>query len=915
MSDFPKNDNNITSEKTWITGKGIPSQSQASDRREPDAGASSPLKQLGRYQLIQKIGEGGMGVVYKAHDPQLQRPVALKILLAGEYASRYQIERFLREAKAMAQLRHPNIVTIYDIGSNEGTHFFTMDFIQGVSLNTFVKQKRLDVRQIAILMFRVADAVHYAHTQGIIHRDLKPANVMIDAANTPKVMDFGLAKMEQEDVKLSNTGMIMGSLHYMPLEQAEGNHDAIDARSDVYAMGVMLYELLSGRVPYDGETSLQILQSMMAGKIVPLQEINANIPPKLIDICAKAMARSKEDRYPSALDLAKELRLFVQGHAPTQMLSGSIQSQGQQLPVKTIHRTVSSVPTTTRMQKQTLDAAAPPKNHRQRYLLLGGGIVILLLALAVLLGHGKSPGPGTSPWTIAIQLVNNYGQQKSTFSSEHLPFVKVRWSRPFSTAARVTLKLYGDNIKECEEQPNSEQLTWQEMKCAVKLIRSQPGDYQLTAQLTVDDVSQEKLVKFTIAAPAKPQAKPKPKPKPKPEEIAAKKDQQQFKTMLAAAAKQPLLPQWHLWHQFAANYRQSTVYQDVQQQMANIENQLLRQLQEATKSLQAALKKLDLAQLPQPTAAAELLASKWKKLWPELLQKNQNLRRALAEFEKQQKQLFNAIALALEQQRQQEVQQWQSQCQKYLDEKLADALTDRQKYKQALEQLQNLAKKGQAFGKESATMVAFLKKLGKSIANAEKLQHKFKISLEQKWREKTPIHLLSIDGKNISGYIITHSGLSFTARDKDRYVRSQMLHIHPVYLWKNFIAINSRKPKKKFMRDLAYILGILAFYQGMDDWAERHFLLAQRWQSSDARYFLQKLEKKRQLAKEQEKLRKQEQEEAARQQAARKKEKASRNKPAEKSKPDRQPPHNFQPRHSPPPPPHPPHPWRRKKNN
>lgn len=266
-------------------------------------------KHFGRYRIIEEIGRGGMGKVYRAHDPQLERTVALKLIISGE---RGNTERFLREARATASLKHPNIVTIYDIGVEAGRPFFAMDYIEGESLQSLMKKDVLRIPQIVDIMIKVGNAVAHTHAHGIVHRDLKPANVMLGKDNEPKVMDFGLAKMSKASKKLSKTGMLIGTLQYMPPEQTQGNLRGIDARSDVYALGAILYEMLTKRPLFSG-TAFNIVFQILNKDPVPPREIDDRIPKDLERVCLKALEKNKIHRYQTAGAFVEDLKLYARG--------------------------------------------------------------------------------------------------------------------------------------------------------------------------------------------------------------------------------------------------------------------------------------------------------------------------------------------------------------------------------------------------------------------------------------------------------------------------------------------------------------------------------------------------------------------------------------------------------------------------
>ncbi|WP_372369877.1 protein kinase [Candidatus Uabimicrobium sp. HlEnr_7] len=258
-----------------------------------------------RYQVLEKIGQGGMGSVYKVQDMKLQRIVALKTISLNNDQNGEQ--RFLREARVMASLKHPNILNIIDLGVHEnGCPYFTMDYIEGQTL----AEKRFSFRRAVSVIIEVCKAMQYAHDKGIVHRDLKPSNIMI-LNNTPIVMDFGLAKINYDDKKLSKTGAIIGTVQYMPPEQALGRNADIDHCSDVYSIGAVLFYLLAGKAPFAGGSSISVIFQLTQEQIkFPPSK---RIPQQLQNICLKAMAKDKKDRYQSATEFAQDLENFLEG--------------------------------------------------------------------------------------------------------------------------------------------------------------------------------------------------------------------------------------------------------------------------------------------------------------------------------------------------------------------------------------------------------------------------------------------------------------------------------------------------------------------------------------------------------------------------------------------------------------------------
>ena len=268
---------------------------------------------FGKYELLGEVGRGGMGVVYKARERDLNRVVALKMILASEWASVEEIRRFQAEARATARLRHRNIVAIHEIGEESGRHFFAMDFVEGESLSAIVARGPLVPEQAARWMVSIAEAVHHLHEQGIVHRDLKPSNVLIDSAGEPVVMDFGLAKVFDSENGATRSGAILGTPSYMSPEQAAGRNSLISAQSDVYSLGAMLYEMLSGRPPFREATPLDTLVQVIEGEPTLLRQLRSTIPRELELICFRCLEKNPARRYASAANLAADLTHSLKG--------------------------------------------------------------------------------------------------------------------------------------------------------------------------------------------------------------------------------------------------------------------------------------------------------------------------------------------------------------------------------------------------------------------------------------------------------------------------------------------------------------------------------------------------------------------------------------------------------------------------
>jgi serine/threonine-protein kinase len=266
------------------------------------------ISRLGRYEVISELGQGAMGVVYKATDPLIDRVVAIKTInlgLAQEEKEEYE-GRFYQEAKAAGRLSHPNIVTIYDVGKSGDVAYIAMEFLQGREIRDVLDEGQLlSVRQTLDIVSQVALGLAYAHEHGIVHRDVKPSNIMMIRDGHVKITDFGIARMESAAVR-TQTGMVLGSPKYMSPEQVMGK--LIDQRSDIFSLGVMLYEMLTGKAPFLGENVNAIMYQTLNGVPPPPSTLNPAVPDMLNFIVAKALAKSLDDRYQNAKDLADDLR-------------------------------------------------------------------------------------------------------------------------------------------------------------------------------------------------------------------------------------------------------------------------------------------------------------------------------------------------------------------------------------------------------------------------------------------------------------------------------------------------------------------------------------------------------------------------------------------------------------------------------
>jgi tRNA A-37 threonylcarbamoyl transferase component Bud32 len=269
------------------------------------------------YDLIARIAQGGMGVVWKARHRRLDRLVALKMILGDRPLSATEVRRFEQEARAAAALDHPNIVPIYEIGEHRGRPYYAMAFVAGGTLTGLVRRRGVPPpAEAAALLAAVADGVAYAHGRGVVHRDLKPDNVLLDEQGRPRVTDFGLAKVRTDDVGLTGTGQVLGTPSYMPPEQAMGRLQDIGPASDVYALGGILYFLLTGQAPFTGKNLTEVLLKVTQEPPRPPREWVSTVPPELEAACLRCLEKETARRFASAEDFAAAVRAWLQGKAP-----------------------------------------------------------------------------------------------------------------------------------------------------------------------------------------------------------------------------------------------------------------------------------------------------------------------------------------------------------------------------------------------------------------------------------------------------------------------------------------------------------------------------------------------------------------------------------------------------------------------
>ncbi|MEK6323716.1 MAG: protein kinase [Acidobacteriota bacterium] len=275
-------------------------------------------RMLSHYRILDKLGSGGMGEVYLAEDTRLNRRVALKLLPAEFTKDTDRVGRFVREAKAASALNHPNIITIYEIGKADGIHYIVTEFIEGETLRRHIERSRMTVQRVLDVSTQVAGALSEAHSAGIIHRDIKPENIMLRPDGYIKVLDFGLAKLTEQPPLSTDTsaptaarvethpGMVMGTISYMSPEQARGK--TVDARSDIFSLGVVIYEMLAGRAPFQGESAADVFVSLLERDPSPLTDSSPDVPPELERIVVRCLEKDRERRYATGQELATDLK-------------------------------------------------------------------------------------------------------------------------------------------------------------------------------------------------------------------------------------------------------------------------------------------------------------------------------------------------------------------------------------------------------------------------------------------------------------------------------------------------------------------------------------------------------------------------------------------------------------------------------
>ncbi len=298
------------------------------------AGANHALlEECGHYRQLEEIARGGMGVVYRARDTKLQRNVALKMILDRNLASTEAVQRFYAEAEMAASLTHPGIVPIYDVGSHAGHHYYVMAYVEGPTLAAELRRRRFGMEESAQMILDLALAVAHAHEHGVVHRDLKPGNILLPRSGPPQITDFGLAKRTDDPGQLTMAGQVLGTPGYMAPEQAAGDTEQSGPAVDVYALGALLYHLVTGHPPF--RTAIEALVCVLEQDPVPPRAMNRRVPRDLNVICMKCLSKNPADRYASAQDLADDLRRYLRGdliHAKPQSVRRRLLRWGRHRP-------------------------------------------------------------------------------------------------------------------------------------------------------------------------------------------------------------------------------------------------------------------------------------------------------------------------------------------------------------------------------------------------------------------------------------------------------------------------------------------------------------------------------------------------------------------------------------------------------
>ncbi|MDQ3751029.1 MAG: protein kinase, partial [Acidobacteriota bacterium] len=339
---------------------------------------------LSHYRIISKLGEGGMGEVYLAEDTRLERKVALKILPEDFASDTERMRRFVQEAKSASALNHPNIITIYEIGETDNPHFIATEYIEGETLHNRLKSEPLNLKSVLDIAIQVASALEAAHRAGIVHRDIKPENVMVRPDGLVKILDFGIAKLTEKknesiDAEAATAvqagtmpGMIIGTANYMSPEQARGK--TVDARTDIFSFGIVLYEMLSGKLPFEGESAMDTIGAILHKEPVSLSQISPDLPRELQRIIEKCLRKDRDERYQTAKDLLIDLKDIRQDFEFQNKLERTASPQREDAKTEILNVTTSDKPQTTSSAEYV---ATEIKQHKRGFAI---GFIVLFLA-------------------------------------------------------------------------------------------------------------------------------------------------------------------------------------------------------------------------------------------------------------------------------------------------------------------------------------------------------------------------------------------------------------------------------------------------------------------------------------------------------------------------------------------------------
>jgi len=381
-------------------------------------------EQIGRYKIRSVIGKGGMGEVWLAYDTELERPIALKILPQDFANDAERMRRFVQEAKSASALNHPNIITIYEIGKTDSTHFIATEYIEGETLHSRLRSEPMNLKSILDIAIQVASALDAAHRAGIVHRDIKPENVMIRPDGVVKILDFGIAKLTEKNVTAidaeaattikaegTSPGMIIGTASYMSPEQAKGK--PVDARSDIFSLGVVLYEMLAGRQPFEGENALDVIGSILNKEPVPIQQVIPEVPQEIGRISSKTLKKDREERYQTAKDLLIDLKDVKQDLEIQNKLERTAAPNREESKTQILNATTSDVAHTTSSVEYVVSEI---KSHKSGFVI---GLMVLLLA-SIGLGYWFFSNRTTSAAQIESIAVMPFANESSNADIEYL---------------------------------------------------------------------------------------------------------------------------------------------------------------------------------------------------------------------------------------------------------------------------------------------------------------------------------------------------------------------------------------------------------------------------------------------------------------------------------------------------------------